>query len=110
MAGQPSHFEIGAPDPQRAREFYGELLGWSFDDTGAGASVATGGVPGGIHPDEPGVQIFYSVPDLDEAVRRVIRLGGEVDEGTSEGSGGRYVHSCRDDQGVPFGLHEPPRG
>ncbi|HWF72614.1 MAG TPA: VOC family protein [Solirubrobacteraceae bacterium] len=108
MSGEPSHFEIGAPDPERAQQFYGELLGWRFEDTGRGARIATGGISGGIHPDDPWVQIFYSVPDLDAAVARVRELGGEVDaEARSEGPGGRYAHSCRDDQGVPFGLHEP---
>jgi hypothetical protein len=53
------------------------------------------------------VQLFFSVPDLDQAAKRVVELGGEVDEASSEGPGGRYLHSCRDDQGVPFGLHQP---
>jgi predicted enzyme related to lactoylglutathione lyase len=111
MSGEPSHFEIGVPDVERARKFFGELLGWEFEGTGNGAHAATGGVPGGLHPeDEPWLQIFFSVPDLDEAAKRVVELGGEVDEASSEGPGGRYLHSCRDDQGLPFGLHEPPAG
>jgi predicted enzyme related to lactoylglutathione lyase len=109
MAGEPSHFEIGAPDPERARTFFGQLLGWSFEDTGGGMRIGTAGSRGGIHPDEePWVQIFFSVSDLDEAARRVVELGGEVGEGASDGPGGRYLHDCRDDQGVPFGLHQPP--
>ena len=52
------------------------------------------------------IQIFFSVPDLEQAAKRVAELGGEVDEPRSEGRGGRFIHSCRDDQGVPFGLHE----
>ena len=109
MSGEPSHFEIGAPDVERARRFFGELLGWEFEGTGHGAHVGTGAMPGGIHPEsEPGMQIFFSVPSLEEAAKRVIELGGEVDEGSSQGPGGRYLHSCRDDQGVPFGLHEAP--
>jgi uncharacterized protein len=108
MTGEPSHFEIGVPDPKRAQTFYGRLLGWDFEEASQGAHVRTHGIPGGIHDDQPTVQLFYSVPDIDEAVRLVVELGGEVDEGASEGPGGRYVHSCRDDQGVPFGLHQPP--
>lgn len=98
---------MGVPDVARAQAFYGHLLGWDFDGTGQGAAVSTQGIDGGIHEDRPSIQIFYSVSDIDEAVRRVIDLGGEVDEGSSEGPAGRYVHSCRDDQGVPFGLHQP---
>jgi predicted enzyme related to lactoylglutathione lyase len=107
MPGEPSHFEIGVPDPGRAREFYGRLLGWSFDATGRGARISTPGIGGGMHDDEPWVQLFFSVSDIDAAVERVVELGGEVGSGASEGPGGRYVHSCRDDQGVPFGLHQP---
>ncbi|HTB49619.1 MAG TPA: VOC family protein [Solirubrobacteraceae bacterium] len=107
MFGKPSHFEIGVPDLARAQKFYGRLLGWSFEETGGGARIATPGTVGGLHEDEPWIQIFYSVPDIDEAIRLVVELGGEVDEGASDGPGGRYVHSCRDDQGVPFGLHQP---
>jgi uncharacterized protein len=110
MTGEPSHFEIGVPDTDRARKFYGDLLGWTFEVTDHGAHVGTQGTPGGIHVEEDaGIQIFFRVPNLDEAARRIVELGGEVDEGSSDGPGGRYLHSCRDDQGVPFGLHEAPR-
>lgn len=36
MAGEPSHIEIGAVDLERAQRFFGELLGWRFDETGRG--------------------------------------------------------------------------
>jgi hypothetical protein len=38
----------------------------------------------------------------------VIELDGEVDEGGEDGGEGRWLYSCRDDQGVPFGLREVP--
>lgn len=108
MSGEPSHFEIGVPDLERARNFYADLLGWQLDSTDRGARVGTPGLEGGIHLDDrASVQVFFSVPNLEEAARRVVELGGEVDEASSEGPGGRYLHSCRDDQGVPFGLHQP---
>lgn len=111
MSGEPSHFEIGAPDVERARRFFGELLGWHYESTGPGVHIRTGAIVGGLHPEpRPGMQVFFSVPNLEEAEKRVLELGGEVGQGRSEGSGGRYLHSCRDDQGVPFGLHEPATG
>ena len=111
MAGQPSHFELGAPDIERAQTFYGELLGWTFDDTGRGARIETAGIPGGLHhDDDPGIMVFFSVPSIEGAVRRIAELGGEVGEGTGEGTGGRYAYPCRDDQGVVFGLHQPTSG
>lgn len=109
MSGEPSHFEIGVPDTDRAQRFYGELLGWGFEETQKGARVSTGGIPGGLHRfGGTGIQIFYSVTDLDRAKERVLELGGEVDEVGEEGESGRWLYSCRDDQGVPFGLHQPP--
>ena len=108
MSSEPSHIEIGVPDPERAQRFYGAFLGWSFEETPNGARVDTGGLPAGIHRYDgpPSIQIFYAVPDLDQAKERVLELGGEVDEAGEEGESGRWLYSCRDDQGVPFGLHE----
>lgn len=109
MAGDPSHFEIGVPDARRAKAFYGELLGWSFHTTrGENAWIETGGVRGGLHDedDASNIVVYFRVPDIDAAVRRVRELGGEANEPGPEGEGGRFT-SCRDDQGVPFGLHQP---
>jgi predicted enzyme related to lactoylglutathione lyase len=60
--------------------------------------------------------VFFRVDDLDAAVARVRELGGTVD-GLEEEAGadpaaiatehGRFT-LCRDDQGSPFGLFEPP--
>lgn len=110
--GEPSHFEMGAPDPRRTQNFYSRLLGWKFQEGGRhSAAIETAGVPGGVHEAaEPGLVIFFSVPDLEDAVRRVRELGGEVDPRRSEGPAGTYASSCRDDQGVPFGLHQPAAG
>lgn len=107
--GEPSHFEIGAPDPQRAQVFYSSLLGWKFNAGGRNsAAIETAGVPGGVHvAAEPGLVLFFSVPDLEDAVRRVRELGGEVGPRRSEGPAGIYAGSCHDNQGVPFGLFQP---
>lgn len=109
MASGPSHFEIGVPDARRAKAFYGELLGWSFEaTTGENAWIETGGVRGGLHDhdDAANIVVYFRVPDIEAAVRRVRELGGQAGETGSEGEGGRFV-SCRDDQGVEFGLHQP---
>jgi predicted enzyme related to lactoylglutathione lyase len=58
--------------------------------------------------------VFFAVDDIDAAVARVKELGGTVDEVDVEGGEesqaqfGRFK-LCRDDQGSPFGLHQPPR-
>ena len=34
LTGAVTWFEVGTPDPEGARRFYGELLGWTFDVQG----------------------------------------------------------------------------
>jgi len=108
MSGEPTHIEIGVADTDRAQRFYGELFGWDFEGTGKGARIGTGGIPMGLHRDERGPEllVFYSVADLDAAAKRIVELGGEVDEAGGEDDSGRWLYSCRDDQGVVFGLQE----
>ena len=111
MTGEPSHFELGVADARRAKAFYGELFGWTFETTaGENAWIETGGVRGGVHDgdDDSTIQVYFRVPDLEAAVGRVRELGGEAPDPGPREKSGRFL-LCRDDQGVPFGLHEPPR-
>jgi hypothetical protein len=117
MNGQPSFFELGVADADRARAFYEGLFGWRMErgPSGKGHVIDTGGVPGGLHPGDPEAvpYLFFGVGDLDAAVARVRELGGTVQESEHEGDAdsaarfGRFKF-CRDDQGSPFGLHQPP--
>ena len=119
MSGEPSFFEIGVADAERAQAFYGELFGWSFEPgpSGGGAAVSTPGLPGGIHGGDEGASpyLFFKVDDFDAALARVRELGGEADvmPGSEEPDAetvtrfGRFA-LCKDDQGSAFGIHEPP--
>lgn len=112
MHGAPSHFEMGVPDAARAKAFYGPLLGWTFHPMGSGEEgwIETPGVRGGLHENDPSARIltYFTVPDIDAAARTVRELGGEPGTPSQETPGfGRFAE-CRDDQGVPFGLHQPP--
>jgi predicted enzyme related to lactoylglutathione lyase len=110
VAGEPSHFEIGVSDARRAKAFYGQLFGWSFQTTaGENAWIETPGVRGGVHDvdEASNIVLYFSVPDIEGAVRRVRELGGTADDPGPPDPSGRYT-SCRDDQGVVFGLHQPP--
>jgi len=52
--------------------------------------------------------LFFSAPDIHAAVVAVRKLGGQADDpGPEEPGFGRFTF-CRDDQGVRFGLHQPP--
>ena len=114
MTGAISFFELGVADAQKGRAFYEGLFGWEFETgpSGKGWLLHTPGVPGGMHPGDPQATpyVFFSVPDMDAALARVRELGGEVvpfDHG-DDTRFGRFEF-CKDDQGCPFGLHEPPR-
>lgn len=116
MTGELSFFEIGVQDSERGRVFYEGLFGWKFEPTGNGFEVTAPNVPGGMHGNDRGAApyLFFRVDDIDTAIAKVRELGGEVDDSDVEGDTdsiakfGRFK-ICRDDQGSPFGLHQPPR-
>lgn len=109
MSGQPAFFEIGVPDAKRARAFYTELLPWTFHPmAGEQGWLETPTIRGGLHDEDadPRIVLYFEVPDIDAAVIRVRELGGTADDAGPEDPGfGRFT-SCRDDQGVIFGLHQ----
>jgi predicted enzyme related to lactoylglutathione lyase len=117
MAGELSFFEIGVEDPDRGRTFYEALFGWSFEPgpSGGGFGITAPNVPGGMHGGDPGASpyLFFRVDDIEAALERVRQLGGDVEVADVEGGEdsiakfGRF-RLCRDDQGSPFGLHQPP--
>ncbi|MER6995633.1 VOC family protein [Streptomyces sp. NPDC000410] len=119
MTGEISFFELGVEDADKARAFYGGLFGWTFEPVppGSGYSVTTPNIPGGVHGGDSGAgaYLFFEVDDLDVALARVVALGGMVEAGpgghddhaNSTARFGRF-RFCRDDQGSPFGLHQPP--
>lgn len=119
MAGEVSFFELGVGDVERGRAFYEGLFGWRFEPapSGGGFTVETPGVPGGMHGSDEGAApyVFFAVPEMEAALERVRELGGTVDDVDVEGGEeliarfGRFK-LCRDDQGSPFGLHQPPIG
>lgn len=108
MPGEPSFIELGVPDTDRARAFYGALLGWRFAGPGrADTATLSIGLHGG---DEASLfEVFFAVSDLDAALRQVTELGGRVIGDVHDNAEfGRWAE-CDDDQGVRFGLRELTR-
>src|SRR5207248_2054005 len=94
--GQPVvHFEIIGKDPEKLRNYYGDLFGWTFD-TRVPVSEAVSeagnygfvdrnttpdgvGIPGGVGGGRgyEGHVIFYvGVPDVEAALQKAERPGG----------------------------------
>jgi predicted enzyme related to lactoylglutathione lyase len=107
VAGELVYFWIPVPDADRAKRFYGEVLGWVFEQANHpdGFQITDtephGGISGGAdsasHP-----QVVFQVDDLKAAMDKVRELGGEAGEPQAGGTG-RSVE-CRDDQGTSFHL------
>jgi predicted enzyme related to lactoylglutathione lyase len=119
MAGQLAFFELGVEDAERGRAFYEGLFGWRFEPgpSGNGFMIHTPEGRAGIHggDGEASPYVFFAVEDIGAAIERVRELGGVVEDTDVEGDEasqqrhGRFK-LCRDDQGSPFGLHQPPPG
>lgn len=117
MSGEPAFFEIGVENTERAKTFYAALFGWQLQPgpSGEGFMIDTGGIPGGMHGGDKAATpyLFFRVDDMEAAISRVAELGGQVEEMNVEGDAdsvakhGRFK-LCSDDQGSPFGLHQPP--
>jgi uncharacterized protein len=121
LAGSVSWFEVGTPDPEAAKAFYGELFGWSFaadEGTGGKYQIATTGaghpIRGGIFDTEgqaPGYAVFcVVVADVAQACGRAEALGGSVLVGPVPTPTGLVFAHLREPDGNHFGIYSPPTG
>jgi hypothetical protein len=108
MKSEVSYIEFGAADASKARGFFEQLFGWDFHLMGTGPEgwFQTPSIKAGLHGNDPtpGIFVFFSVPDLEEAIAKVKELGGEAGEPSEEPGFGRFC-TCCDPQGIRFGLH-----
>src|SRR6266702_3120291 len=107
-------FEIGAPDVDAAKAFYGPLFGWSFAPDGqytlTTAPVAdgpSGGIfnPGGNIP--PYAVFVVKVADVAATAARTEKLGGKVVVGPMKLEDGMVVAYLADPNGSMFALFSP---
>lgn len=110
MAGEVSYLEIGTKEPGSTQVFFEQLFGWTFHTMGGNGEgwFQTQSVKAGLHGNDPEPQffIFFNVSDLELAIAQVKALGGEADEVSPEEPGFGQFCTCRDPQGVRFGLHQ----
>jgi uncharacterized protein len=111
MAGKLVHFEIAASDDARAMDFYKQVLGWEFQDSGMpGVSynlTEAGGEPGGavyaMEGVDPGILVYFDTDDIDGSVAKVRDAGGQADDKQPIPGVGWFSH-CTDTEGNRFGL------
>ena len=107
--------ELTTSDPAAAREFYGELFGWSSDEfmpmgeLGEYRFFAHGGTTiGALCQPMPGGsakwRYYTRVPSIAKAVDAVKQNGGTVSVGPHEVPGGDHIVIGNDPQGAEFAL------
>jgi uncharacterized protein len=113
--GRVGWHELLAADWQKAFAFYGELFGWQKADADVGPTETyqlfaagedtIGGMFNKRHIDAVPFWLFYfNVGDIDAAMDRVEKGGGEVFEGPHELPSGIWIARCRDPHGAAFAL------
>ncbi len=109
MPGDLVYFVLPVADQERAKVFYGEVLGWEFEPgtIPTGLQIANTEPPGGVHGGAEGKhpQVFFRVDDVGAAVARIRELGGAAGDPVEIASG--WMADCRDDQGTRFSVWAP---
>ncbi|MEQ8201903.1 MAG: VOC family protein [Syntrophomonadaceae bacterium] len=124
--GRLIHFEIHVSDMERAKKFYGEVFGWSFQDWGDFTGMPyfgaiTGdedelGINGALvqrygEPPEAGQALnafvcTIAVKDYDSAEARILAHGGQVAMPKTALTGIAWQGYYFDAEGNLFGIHQ----
>lgn len=120
--GEFSWNELMTTDHKAAFQFYNELFGWEklqSHDMGPMGEYLIYGTKGktlggmmtkGKDMPMPSAWIFYiHVDNLDQAVERVKKGGGQIVNGPMDVPGGDRIAQAKDPQGAMFALHESKR-
>lgn len=116
--GAPCWVDTWQPDPRAAKDFYGQLFGWSFDDpvpmpSGLDGDYYTARLHGqlvagiGQAPplSPPGWITHVRVADLGESLARAEQAGGRRLGPSDPGPDDRFA-VLADPAGVPFSLRQ----
>lgn len=111
VAVELGYYTLSVEDLDRAAAFYGALFGWEFRrEHETYLHVTNTAVPMGFTASGPSAQpnMYYSVEDVDAAIKRVRELGGTTGE-VIESKSGRGC-ACTDDQGTEISIWQPAPG
>jgi predicted enzyme related to lactoylglutathione lyase len=116
MAQPVVHFEVIGKDPDKLRDYYGQLFGWSFGapmgptdystiDNADGIGGGIGGVPEGY---DGHVTFYVQVQDVGATLEQGEGLGGQRMMGPDEVPGvGIVIGLLQDPEGHVIGLMSP---
>lgn len=125
--GRPVHFEIHAQNVERARDFYGAVFGWTFEDWTAfagspylgcvtgpadamginGAIMQANGPLGGPGAPVNGAVLTMGVGDYDETHAKILAAGGQVALPKMALTGMAWQGYYLDTEGNTIGIHQP---
>ncbi|MCY4001496.1 MAG: VOC family protein [Bacteroidetes bacterium] len=96
-----NYIELPANDLSKAKQFYGEVFGWTFEDYGEDYCAFNDGyLDGGFYPSAlksksaangAALVILYA-DDLESTMDRITNAGGEICTPTFSFPGGRRFH------------------
>jgi uncharacterized protein (TIGR03067 family) len=78
MSAPIVYFEIAGPDGPKLKDFYSTALGWTIDKNAGIAAATTGGIKGGIRQDPAEKVLYFGVPDINAALKRIEESGGKT--------------------------------
>jgi predicted enzyme related to lactoylglutathione lyase len=116
---RPIHFEIQADDLERAKTFYSEVFGWTFEDyrgvvTGAEDSPGINGgmlqraVPTpGVDQGSNAAVLTMGVESFDVTSEQILVAGGLVATPKMALMGMAWQGYFLDTEGNTFGIHQP---
>ena len=125
--GRLVHFEIHVDDMERAKKFYGEVFGWTFEDyseyagmpyygavTGDdqqmginGALMQRKSAPPELNQALNGFACTMGVEDYDSTEAKILNLGGKVALPKYALPGMAWQGYYMDTEGNIFGVHQP---
>jgi len=106
--------ELATAGVERAKSFFGELLGWEYqtDESGYVSVTNAGSLNGGMRGQTeqerrapPAWLPYFTVDSADQSERRAVQLGGRGLLATTESPRGRYA-MIADPQGAAFAVFE----
>jgi uncharacterized protein len=122
MGNPVVHFEIVGKDVERLQAFYHDAFDWEIGPPNPSVGVsysmvyprAEGTINGGIgattSPQHDGHATFYiGVPNIDDAMARIVELGGSVVIPPDAAIGGPKVALFKDPEGHLLGLVQTAR-
>lgn len=113
------HFDIGAENPDRAKNFYQSLFGWKFETLPGPMNYTLiqttdlnearglgGGMTKRAKEDQPGIVDFIGVKSIEDSLLAVEQLGGKILKPKQAVPGWGYLAVCLDTENNRFGLFQ----